>query len=319
MKTRRKKTVLIFGGCGFIGYHLLENLLPDYKIRVFDKKNFSRKNLQAFGKHIEIEEGDFCNINDYKHILKDVDYVIHLICSTLPSSSNNNCAYDIESNVISTLRFLNYFKKSSKGKIIFFSSGGTIYGNAKHFPIKEQYQNNPLCSYGITKLMIEKYLYLYRHLYGIDYYVVRLSNPFGERQNWNNNQGVITTFLHKIVTGQPIEIWGQGNIIRDYIYIGDAVACISELLKYHGPHRVFNVSSGKGYSINQILKKIKKITQKEHRVIYKGQRIFDIKKNILDNTLVKNELKWHPETTLEEGIKKTYNWIKSVEKAKEKL
>ena len=306
---KQKKKVLILGGGGFIGSHIAEALLDEYSIRIFDKKNFSHKNITPLRGDIDIVEGDFNNITDVEPALKGIDYIFHLVCSTIPATSNTNCTYDIETNVISTLKLLSCLKHTPRCKIIFISSGGTVYGNTPSVPISEQENNYPLCSYGITKLMIEKYLYLYRHLYGLDYYIIRLSNPYGERQDWHNSQGLIMTFLYNICKGRPIEIWGDGSIVRDYIYIRDAMKCLAKILMYYGDTRIFNVGSGRGYSINEIVKKIGTITDKNPRIVYKTNRSCDVQTNILDSTLARQELDWEPETPLDKGIALVYRWM----------
>lgn len=157
--------------------------------------------------------------------------------------------------------------------------------------------------------MVEKYFSLYNHLYGFDGIITRLSNPYGERQNLTYNHGLVTTLLYKIITKQDIEIWGDGKIVRDYIYIKDAVHGLEKVLTYKGSYKLFNISSGKGLSINQILEVISKTLKIKLNIKYKRSRKFDVKQNVLDHSLALRELKWFPKTTLEEGIRITYNWL----------
>lgn len=306
---KSKKNILILGGGGFIGSHLVEFLRKEYSITVFDKKNFSRNNLRSFEKDIEIIEGDFYNIKDIENLVRHKDYIFHLVWSTLPANSNKNPIYDVETNALSSLKLLEVLKNKKKTKTIFVSSGGTVYGNTKQVPTNEDGHTDPLCSYGITKLMVEKYFRLYNHLYGFDGIITRLSNPYGERQNLTYNHGLVTTLLYKIITKQDIEIWGDGKIVRDYIYIKDAVNGLEKVLTYNGSHKLFNISSGKGLSINQILEVISKTLKIKLNVKYKRSRKFDVKQNVLDYSLALRELKWFPKTTLEEGIRITYNWL----------
>src|SRR5207237_10765758 len=146
-------------------------------------------------------------------------------------------------------------------------------------PIDENHQTNPTCSYGIIKLTIEKYLELYRELKGLNYTILRFSNPFGERQNPNLSQGLIAKLLHKIKNNIPIEIWGDGKIIRDYFYIKDGVKSVHKALKCSSKVNLFNISSGKGHSINQILDKFRRILKLDFEVNYLPGRIFDVKTN----------------------------------------
>ncbi len=305
--TDRKKTILIFGGGGFIGSHFVERYHQEYNILVFDKKYFSRKNIQPYENSVDVVEGDFQNFEDWIDLVKDADYVLHLVWSTLPESSNT--IYDVESNIIPTLKLLDVLKENRGKRIIFVSSGGTVYGNPTQCPIRERDPTMPICSYGLTKLTAEKYLYLYNYLYGLDYVVARLSNPYGERQERNKRQGLIAYALSCAVDSNVLTIWGDGNVKRDYIYIGDAVACVEKIVKYSGSERVFNVSSETGYTINEIVDCINEITGKKIETRYETARKFDIKENVLSNVLSKKELHWQPETVLKDGISRVYNYL----------
>lgn len=305
-----KSKILITGGGGFIGSHLAEEFKDNYKVRIFDKKYFSHQNIETFEEEIEVLEGDFHNINDVEEAVDGIDFVMHLAWSTLPAMSNSNYLYDVETNVIPLLNALDLFNKTKMKKFIFISSGGTVYGNAGNFPIKEDEQTQPLCSYGITKLMAEKYLFLNHHLFDFDYTVLRLSNPYGERQNLQNRQGLIVTMLFDVIHKIPIEIWGDGTIVRDYLYIKDVAKCMRKVISYQGSQKVFNVSSGKGYSVNEILKEIVTVTGEQAQVKYKSARKFDVSRNVLDNTLARQEFSWRPEVGLAQGIDKVYQWLK---------
>jgi UDP-glucose 4-epimerase len=310
LKDKHQETVFVFGGAGFIGSHLVECLMNDYNVIVFDKKNFSSRNIRQFESNIEIIEGDFSNYFDWQQALNNVDYVIHLICSTLPALSNENCIYDVESNVVPSLQLLDVLRKNTRPRLVFISSGGTIYGNVEKLPIKEAALTNPICSYGIGKLMIEKYLHLYHSLYGLEYRTVRLSNAYGERQSITSNQGLITNMLYKALQGQPLQVWGDGSVVRDYIYVKDAVRCIQKILRYQGPERTFNVSSNKGYSVNEVIEEIGKVTRKKIKVTYSENRKFDVRDNVLSNVLAQKELGWEPTFSLNEGMSRVYNWLK---------
>ena len=311
MKDKPRKTVFIFGGAGFIGSHLVELLMDEFNIIIFDKKNFSSRNIRKFESKIEIIEGDFSNHFDWQSALNNVDYVLHLICSTLPAISNENCIYDVESNILPSLKLLDVLSKDTHPRLVFISSGGTIYGNIEELPINEEAITNPICSYGITKLMIEKYLHLYHKLYGLDYRIARLSNAYGERQSRTSNQGLITAILCKVLQNQTLRIWGDGSVVRDYVYVKDAASCVQKILMYQGPERIFNVSSNKGYSVNEVIEEICKVTGKKVKITYSEKRKFDVKDNILSNSLAKRELGWEPKVSLNEGIFRVYNWIET--------
>lgn len=307
-----KERCIVFGGGGFIGSHLCEQLLAkNYNVRVFDKLNFSRKNISEFSDNVEISEGDFNNESDLKNSLEGVDYVFHLVSSTLPETSNMNPVYDAETNLISSLRLFRECVERNIRKVIFLSSGGTVYGIPVTIPINEDHPMHPICSYGIIKKTIEDYLFMFGKLYGLNYMVFRLSNPYGERQNPNAAQGAVPVFMNKALNDEEITVWGEGDIVRDYLYIRDAVKVLADSLKIQTDKRIFNLSSGEGHTINELIELIGKVSDKKMKVKYHRARKIDVPVNILDNTLVKSSFSWKPETSFEEGLKLTCNYLKN--------
>ena len=214
---------LVLGGKGFIGSHLVHRLKElGYTVRIFDlPENSGDKNIEIKD-GVEIHKGDFLNKFDLATALKGVDYVFHLISTTTPKTSNDNPLYDIQTNLVGSLNLLELVKEMHI-KLIFLSSGGTVYGNSDIYPIPEKQKARPICSYGVCKLSIEKYLYAYNHLYGLDYVVLRASNPYGEKQNPKSIQGAVSVFMHKTLENKKITIWGDGNVARDFLYIDDLI------------------------------------------------------------------------------------------------
>lgn len=307
---QRKERCLVLGGGGFIGSHLTEELLnAGYDVTVFDKLNFSRKNITGFLEKINIAEGDFNNQIEIDNALEGSDYVFHLVSSTLPASSNENPVYDVETNLISSLNLFKECVERKIKKVIFLSSGGTVYGVPESIPVKENNTTNPICSYGIVKKAIEDYLFMFRKIYGLDYFVFRLSNPYGERQNPFAAQGVIPVFMNNAIEDKQISIWGDGEVVRDYIYIKDAVEVLVKSLKVNSENKVFNLSSGTGFSLNHIIDFIKVVSGKEIRVEYQKGRSIDVPVSILDNTKVKETFEWLPETEIMDGMTRTYNYL----------
>ena len=305
-----KESCIIYGGAGFIGSHIAEDLLlRDLKITIFDKLNASKKNVTHILDKIDFIEGDFNNEVDINKSLKNKDYVVHLVSSTIPAGSNLNPYYDVESNLISSLHLFDGCVNNNVKKVIFISSGGTVYGNPIKLPIKEDHPTAPLSSYGIIKLSIEKYLSLYKNLKGLDYKILRFANPFGERQNPLLNQGLIAHLLYKIKHKQTIEIWGDGKAIRDYFYIKDGAKAIYRAILDNSDTNIYNISSGNGHSINHILDKFRRILKLKFKVKYLPSRKFDVKANILDNRLAAKQLKWTPETAFNEGLKNMWRYI----------
>lgn len=303
---------LVLGGGGFMGSHLSEALLAaGHAVRIFDRPNLSRfKPLQDHD-GIEWFEGDFINRDDVGQAVTGCDIVYHLIGTTLPRSSNDNPIYDVETNVIGTLHLLEAAQRNKVKKVVFVSSGGTVYGVPQNIPITESHPTEPICSYGIAKLAIEKYLNLFRLLHGVDYCVLRLANPFGERQRVSAAQGAVTVFLHKALRNETIEIWGDGSVVRDYFHVSDAVSALLKAGAYEGETRVFNIGSGVGRSLNEILDAIDALLGKPVKRVYLSARAFDVPVSVLDISQATRLLRWTPQVPFSEGLSRTAEWLRS--------
>jgi len=311
MYSAKKQRCLIYGGGGFIGSHLAEELLhKGYIVRIFEIKNFNKSNISHLLNSVEIIEGDFNNRVDIKSSLHKVDFVFHLISSTNPSVSMANPLFDIETNLISSVNLLQECTniKSIK-KLVFISSGGTVYGIPQKIPITENHPTIPICSYGIIKNTIEHYCNLYSRLYGLNCNIFRISNPYGERQNPYGKQGVIPIFLNKILSHQDIEIWGDGEIIRDYVYIKDVTKLLVKSIEIETENLIYNIGSGQGLSLNQLLMIMREITNLDTRIKYIKARSFDVPCNILDITLAKNDFLWEPKVDIKQGLALVYIYL----------
>lgn len=290
-----KYNILIIGGLGFLGSHLTSQLLKlGHAVRILDS-NLKESFIQN---HSNIIFGNYLDSSVLSEALKDIDYVFHLASTTLPKSSNDNPLKDISENLLASINLLENIRNSSVKKIIYFSSGGTVYGPQINYPINEESPTNPICSYGIHKLAVEKYLNLYNRLYEIDYTVLRISNPFGNGQSPRSNQGLVAVIKDKIEKNTPLEIWGNGDIVRDYIYVNDVINAAISMLSYQGKYHIFNVGSGKGLSINNIIQFIKENINDNFDVIYKDSRALDVEKNILDIQRLSSETDWLPSLKL---------------------
>jgi len=306
-------TCLITGGGGFLGSHLAEKLLKkDYKVRILELPQKEYPNLTSVIDKIELIKGDFTNSSIVQSVVKDIDFVFHLASTVLPQDSMENFAFDIESNVIGSIQLFEACRKQKIKKIIFSSSGGTVYGIPQNLPIPETHPTYPICSYGITKLTIEKYLNLYHHLYNLDYIVLRSSNFYGGRRESFRRQGAIDVFLHKVKHKEPIVIWGDGKIIRDYIYIEDAVEAFILSCEKETKNKIFNIGDGKGTSLNELLVLIKEVTGEEFEIRYEQCRPFDVPANILDIERAKTELGWEPKVSLRDGISKVWQYFQKL-------
>ncbi len=302
--------ILILGGAGFIGTHLAAALLQlGHVVRVFDRPSTNVSPLIARHPRLDRVEGDILNSDEVESALDDMEFVYHLVSTTLPKSSNDNPEYDIETNLVVSVRLLEAARRRRIRRIVFLSSGGTVYGVPDQVPISESHPCNPISSYGIVKLAIEKYLHLYRVLHGLDSCTIRLSNPFGEYQRIQSAQGAVGVFLHRAIHKQAIEIWGDGSVTRDYIYVGDVAEALVKMLDYQGRQKTFNIGSGSGMNLNEIIGEIELVLGQSVTRVYKPARRFDVPVNVLDVSLALRELDWAPRTSFSEGLARTAAWI----------
>jgi len=298
---------LVLGGAGFIGSHLAEALLQaGHRVRIFDRPHLDR--LPAFlqRRELEVFTGDFLNPSALSAALEGSEIVFHLVSTTLPKTSNDNVVYDVESNVVGTLRLLELCRRQGVRKVVFVSSGGTVYGVPRSVPIDESHPTDPLCSYGIHKLVIEKYLQLNHRIHGLDYCVVRPSNLYGPRQRLDIAQGAVAVFLDRALRGKPIEVWGDGSVVRDYLFVGDAAEALVRAAAFQGEPRLFNIGSGAGTSLTQLIREIEALLGRPVPVDYAAARVLDVPANVLDVSLARRHLGWAPRTSLAEGLRRTH-------------
>jgi len=307
-----KQKCLVLGGKGFIGSHLVDALLAGgHQVRVLDRANLAPLSEPATVAQVEWIDGDFTSEPDVRQALEGCDVCFHLVSTTLPKSSNADPLFDVETNVMGTVRLLTHAVKSGVKKVVFSSSGGTVYGVPTIIPIPETHPTDPISSYGITKLTIEKYLHLFKDLHGLDYTTLRISNPYGERQRTRASQGAIAIFLGRVLRGETIDIWGDGSTLRDYVYIGDVAEALVMAASHKGTERVFNIGSGAGLSINQVLDAIEQATGLDSKRNYAAARGFDVPRSVLSIERAASDLGWSPRTSFAAGLSRTVTWLRS--------
>jgi UDP-glucose 4-epimerase len=305
-------TCLIFGGNGFIGSHLAEALVHDgFQVKIFDTFKGGMKNLENIRKDIDLIQGDFFSETDVAGALQDIDYIFHYISTTNPATAVKDPVFDIQSNVIGSVRMFQSAQIAGVKKIFFSSSGGTVYGEPLSVPIKESAPANPVNPYAISKLAIERYLDFFHHHYGMEYTILRYSNPYGERQNPLGNQGVIPIFLNKIKNNERPTIFGDGNSVRDYIYIKDAIDATLAVVKKDSESCMFNIGNGKGTTLNELIQIMNAVTGEKVVPEYIPDSRNYISKFVLDIERICSETGWSPTTGIDEGIRKTWEWIKN--------
>lgn len=240
------------------------------------------------------------------------EIVHHLFSATVPGSAEQNPLLDLEGNVGLTLELLGRCVKAKVKKLLFVSSGGTVYGVPQSLPIAEDAATRPISIYGAGKLAIENYLHYYRQVHGLDYAVLRLSNPYGEGQRLDRKQGAIVTFMHQALKREAITVWGNGEVVRDYLYVGDVVEALVLAAQRNTPDQVFNIGSGIGLSLNQILAALRPLFAAPLEVRYVESRSFDVPANVLDIARARQQLGWQPRTALPDGLNRMLSWMRLV-------
>lgn len=303
--------ILLLGAAGFIGTNLTIALSQDKtnKLTLVDRHQDFFKVINNSA-NICTRMADFNKFTDFDTLLEDQDVVYHLISTNVPATSNKKIAEELEANIVVTALLLDACVRKNVKKIIFISSGGTVYGKAKKSPLQEEMLTEPISSYGIQKITIEKLLYLYHYLHGLDYRVVRLANPYGPFQKPNGVLGAVTTFVYKALTGKEIIVFGDGEVVRDFIYIDDAVRAIVKISEGNAVYKTFNLGSGRGHSIREVLNAITKVLNLPLKVVNQKERKSDVPINYLDiSRYEKTYGKLNPKS-LECGIKKTAEFMK---------
>ncbi len=298
----------VLGAGGFIGTNLCQALLRQgHSVRAFGRR-------QSFPDALcgcEWIPGDFLDPSSIATAISGCEVVFHLVTATTPASANVGKIADLNANVVSTLHLLDACRESGVRRVVFVSSGGTIYGIPSQVPTPETVPTNPITAYGISKLAIEKYLGLYEHLYGLEYRVLRVANPFGPYQVALKGQGVIAAFLFRALAGRPIEMWGDGSIIRDYVYIEDVVESMLLAATHKGGGRIFNIGSGEGRSLNDIVTAIDELLGMNIATERRPVRSVDVPVSILDTAFAAKDMGWRSSTPFEEGLRATIAWMRS--------
>lgn len=305
--------ILLLGAAGFIGTNLTIELAKktEDEITLVDRsKAFFKPIVGMDLKNVHILEADLTVDMDFDSILKDQEVVYHLVSTTVPTTSNQHISQELVSNVIFSANLFEACIRCDVKKVVFVSSGGTVYGKEVDCPLKEKTATNPISSYGVQKITIEKLLYLYRYMYGLDYRIIRLVNPYGPYQRPNGVLGAVTTFTYKALKGDEITVYGDGSVVRDFIYIDDAIRAIMKIVNGENKHRTFNLGCGYGTSIKQVLETIEKALGIKLNVSYLEGRKVDVPVNYLDISRYEKYYGALNPISLEDGIRKTADFMK---------
>lgn len=312
MAAQNDKSCCILGGCGFLGSVSAVRLAQaGWKVRIFDKEGVDDARLAPVRSSIEIVRGDFMNAGDLRTGLDGVLTVLDFVGTTIPQSSMNDIDYDIHTNVIPIVQLLEVMHELKIPRLIFSSSGGTVYGPAmERQPIAETHPTDPISAYGISKLMAEKYIQLFAANYGLKPAILRIANPYGENQNPMRPQGAIAVFLHKMLRGEEIVIWGDGSVVRDYLHQSDVAEAVFAIAEKQEAVGIFNVGSGIGVSLNDVFKTVCDVVGRQSPMRFTPARSFDVPYNVLDPSRIRNAVNWSVKVSLKEGAVRMHDHLR---------
>ena len=244
-----------------------------------------------------------------------MDVVFHLAWADIPESATEHPVSDIQGNLIGTVRLLQACVERGVRRIIFPSTGGAIYGPVDVLPVPESHATHPISAYGVTKLAVEKYIELYHHLHGLEYAILRPSVPYGPYQNPLGRQGAVSVFIGRILSGQPLTIWGDGSaIVRDFFHVTDLARALVMAAASPHPAGLYNIGGGEGFSLLELIDRLRPIAEPHYPITIEQAppRRFDVPRLVLDISHARDTLGWQPEISLDDGLAQTWDWFQRV-------
>lgn len=307
------KYILVLGGTGFLGMNVInhyQQAFQEYAVNGIVFIVVGKTPVPQMTANCVQVQIDYRNKQDLRKLMESypIEEVFHFISTSVPATSNTNIKDDVQSNLLSTLTLLELMREFNIQKIIYLSSGGTVYGEHHEMKYQEDYLSTPNNSYGVLKLTIENYIKLYQKLFGIKYLILRISNPFGLFHRSEVN-GLINIAIRKSMNNQPIQIWGDGTSTKDYIFASDLAKVFWQLKDLNYYNDTINIGSGKSYSINEIVGYIKLVLPQTSWV-YQDEKIFDTRNADFNIDKLKSKISIS-NTHIVEAIESTYNWEKN--------
>ena len=307
------ETALVTGGAGFIGSYIVDSLiLRGLNVVVIDNLSTGQKE-NLLHKDVVFVEDDITNKETVDHLfeLHKPKYVFHLAAQISVSRSVREPVFDEGVNITGTLNLLEAARKNHTEKFIFSSTGGAMYGDQpESIPTKESSPEKPAAPYGISKLADERYLDFYHREYGLNYTILRYANVYGPRQNPYGEAGVVAIFTEKMIKNEPVTINGDGQYIRDYVYVED-VANANMLAMDNGKDEIYNIATGKGTDVVELFQLAKRINHYNLEAQFGPERPGDLRKRILDASKAEREMNWKPHFSLEQGLIQTHDYFAS--------
>ncbi|MFZ6646240.1 NAD-dependent epimerase/dehydratase family protein [Undibacterium sp. TJN25] len=299
--------ILIIGGTGFLGTALGRRLSRDgHQVHVL-----ARHAEPVTVANLTMHRGSIDDVNLLRKILPFCGTIIHAASTTTPGTSIQQPSMEAMQNILPTLRLLEVLREFEERHLIFFSSGGTFYGTSANTPVSENQPFSPQSYYGAGKVAIEAFLQAYQGQGGGAVTILRPSNVYGTGQPFRPGFGIIRTMLEHAMHGSLLEIWGDGEVIRDFIFIDDLVEVCVQLIENPSLADTYNLGYGQGHSVNHVLRAIQSVCKIKLATQYMPSRQLDVKAIVLDTQRLGHLLNWRPKVQLEQGLELTWNWLKT--------
>lgn len=303
--------ILFIGGAGFIGSSLVRRFCKDNKYHVFVVEPEFANVSRLDGTQVDIMRESLTNVEALERIISDkgIETVVHLVSTLIPGSDYEDFKRELSDMVFPSIRVMEYCARNNV-KFVYFSSGGTVYGNRSTMePFVETDEMAPISYYGWSKQMMENGILFKNRTEGLRYLIVRPSNPYGHGQNLHGKQGLVAVAIGKIMDGKPVEVWGDGSSIRDYIYIDDLAEIFFQLIDNGVTNETVNIGSGRGYSVNDVLAFLKIISKVDFKILYENARPMDVSNMVLDIAKMRRLTNVEP-TPMLGGLSKFYEETK---------
>ncbi|WP_226988720.1 SDR family oxidoreductase [Methanopyrus kandleri] len=300
------------GGAGFIGSHVVEELVDrGHDVVVLD--NFSvgcEENLREVRDDIEIVRADVTDPRAVERTFREYrpEAVIHLAAQVNVRYSMESPFVDARINALGTLNLVSLAAEHDVERFVYASSGGAVYGEPEYLPVDEEHPTRPISNYGVSKLAGEYYVRVYAERDGFEYVILRYANVYGPRQDPRGEAGVIPIFLLRAARGEPLTIFGDGEQTRDFVFVEDVARVTAEAVERGDG--VYNIGTGRETSVNDIVNAVKAVTGVDVEVVYEDPRPGEVRRIYLDPSRAREELGFEPRVDLEEGIERTWEWIR---------